>query len=580
MRINCHTHVFNAKSVFNKYTIEILLKRLSGTDIPEPLKTAVDKQLKQVIAETGDYVDEKKFFQNVLTQLSDTKAYKGLLKDIKPSLKIEFDIIGSDKIKEASADALAKLISKICEAFESADKDVRRKDVLDFLDFLRIALQPSVRNVTDIIVNQLPNQSDGLIALMMDITQDGKDNGQFERQLKDTSDMVLAYPGRLFPFIAVNPNRPNHLQLMERALNGMGFTGVKLYPSLGYEIDSPAMYAIYAYCEERQIPVLMHCSKGGFKYDDQYTDYSSPMHWKKILENFRNLKICFGHFGGDECHAGLPEIDGKPPWGGMILQLMEQYPNVYADIAYHTAPMDGGKTEDIYFRNLKSYLGPEKYADRILWGSDYFLVRQRLREKNHWNYIQAMLGRDLFTRIADINPTRYLGLDPKERSWAIDNYVQFVSRNSQHVETMPAPWLIKAVRDAHGDSVVFQASPLGRAWSRNNKVHYTLYEDFNHMEFLEPTPFESSGSIKLSAMAYWRDLRLGSSQMAKMNLRRRAVQLISVFDQKGAIPALIDGKRIKKEQMIQKMCAVLKDGSKTVADLGALCDSLFDFETA
>ena len=179
MRVNCHAHVFNAKSVFNKFTVEILLNRLADVDVPEPVKEAVVKQLKRVIKEAGDYVDEKSFFQNVLSQLSMTKEYKNLLKDIKPSLKIEFEIIGSNKIKDASSDALTKLIAKISDAFGTVDKDVRKQDVTDFLDFLRIGLQPSIRNVTDIIVRQLPKKSDGLIALMMDITKDGKDNGQF-----------------------------------------------------------------------------------------------------------------------------------------------------------------------------------------------------------------------------------------------------------------------------------------------------------------------------------------------------------------------------------------------------------------
>ena len=579
MRVNCHAHVFNAKSVFNKFTVEILLNRLADVDVPEPVKEAVVKQLKRVIKEAGDYVDEKSFFQNVLSQLSETKEYKNLLKDIKPSLKIEFEIIGSNKIKDASTNALTKLIAKISGAFGTVDKDVRKQDVTDFLDFLRIGLQPSIRNVTDIIIRQLPKKSDGLIALMMDITKDGKDNGQFERQLKDTSDMVLTYPGRIFPFIAVNPKRPNYMQIMERALNGMGFVGVKLYPSLGYKIDSSDMYAVYAYCEERQIPILMHCNKGGFKHSDPYTDYSSPKHWEKILRKHKNLKICFGHFGGDEFHAGLPELNDKPPWGPMILKLMEDYPHVYADIAYHTAPMGGGEAEDTYFGNLKGYLGSLKYKDRILWGSDYFLVRQRLREKTHWNYMKKMLGAN-FDQIASINPSKYLGLDHDNLSWTIDNYIQFVGRNSQHCETMPAVWLVKAIRETFGDSVVFDASPLGRAWSRNNKAHYTLYEEFDDTEFLESTPFEASGSIKLSAMAYWRDLRLGSSQLARAKLRRRSVKLIEAFKRNGANLAMKDGKRLTKDQAIKKVFPVLKNGSKTVADLGALCDSLFDFETS
>ena len=199
MRVNCHAHVFNAKSVFNKYTIEILINRLTVVDLHEPVKDAVIKQLRSVISDAGEYIDEKSFFQRVLAKVSATDAYKDMLDRAKPALKKEIAIIESERLEKSSVDDLTRLISKISDALDPVDKDVRSQDVMDFMDFLRIGFQPSVRNVTDIILRQMPNKTDAIVALMMDITEDGQDNGQFERQVKDTSDMVLAYPGRVFP---------------------------------------------------------------------------------------------------------------------------------------------------------------------------------------------------------------------------------------------------------------------------------------------------------------------------------------------------------------------------------------------
>ncbi len=578
MRVNCHAHIFNAKSVFNKFTLEILLNRITDMGIPEQLEKAVAKQLKEVFDQAGEFVDEKKFFEEILSHLADTDEYKDILTKIKPSLKVEFEIIGSEKLKEASAEFLTRLISKVCSAFDS--HDVRKQDIMDFIDFLRIGLQPSIRNVTDIIMRQLPNKTDAVVALMMDITDDGKDKGQFERQLKDTSAMVLAYPGRILPFVAVNPKRPDHFEIMERALNGMGFVGVKLYPSLGFDINSPAMDKVYAYCTERQVPVLMHCTKTGFKHSDQFTNNSSPEHWEAILDQHKDLKICFGHFGGDQFFAGLPEVDTQPAWGPLILKLMERYPNVYGDISYHTAPMDGGGVEGTYFGTLNGHIGNPKFKQRILWGSDFFLVRRRLREKNHWNYMKKMIDPDHYEQITTTNPAQYLGLDPDNLSWAMTNYAKFVGDNAQLVETPPPAWLKKAVNSVLGESVVFHATPLGHAWSLNNKAHVTLYEDFNQNEFLESTPFDGSGGIKLSAMAYWRDLRLGSAKMAKMMLRRRSVKLIKSFKQNGAALTKTNGKQLKKDDAIKVLVPALKDGSKCMADLGAVCDNLFQFKVS
>ena len=578
MRINCHAHVFNAKSVFNKYTVEILINRINEVDLPDILKNIITKQLKKVILDVGDYIDEKSFYEQIIKQIAETEEYKRLLNYVKPSLKAELQIIGSGKIEKASAEVLAKLISKIYNAFDSSDDDIRKQNIIDILDFLRIILQPSVRNITDILINQLPMKTDAIVALTMDITEDGIENRQFEQQIKETSGMVLAYPGRIFPFVAVNPNRSDYFQIMERALNGMGYVGVKLYPSLGYDINSIAMKKVYSYCNEREIPILMHCSKGGFKHSDAYKNNSSPSHWGEILREHNNLKICFGHFGGDEYHAGLPEIDDTPPWAPDILDLMSYYPNVYTDISYHTAPMDGGDVESRYFNTVKNYLNDPTFKKRILWGSDFFLVRMRLKEKNHWNYVKKMLGDDYFNQMSISNAMDYLGFKDDKMSWALKNYIRFIGMNAHQVETKPPTWIEKSVKKDFGNSVVFNATLLGPAWTINNKAHLILYNDFNEWEFLKKTPFDESGILKLSAMIYWRDMKSSSSQIAAIELRKRAVKIIKKFKQNNAVPALRNGRRLKQDQIIKILMPVLKDGSKTLAELGAICDSLFDFK--
>ena len=128
--------------------------------------------------------------------------------------------------------------------------------------------------------------------------------------------------------------------------------------------------------------------------------------------------------------------------------------------------------------------------------------------------------------------------------------------------------------------MVFDATPLGRAWSLNNKAHVALYENFTASEFLEPTPFEQFGAIKLSAIAYWRDLRTGGAQMARKNLQSRSAKLIQTFKCSGAQMAARDGKPLTEGQAARIVAPVLKNGSKTVAELGAVCDSLFEFRTA
>ncbi len=266
---------------------------------------------------------------------------------------------------------------------------------------------------------------------MMDITTgDGSDAKLFKRQVRDTSQAVLDYPGRIFPFFAVNPARGNHLKLMKDALKNGGFVGVKLYPSLGYKLDTPEMDAVFAHCAETETPILMHCNEGGFYARKEYIPYGNPRKWRAILAKYSSLRVCFGHFGGDGNITEHPVDDSS--WTGTILELMATYPGVYADISYNTAPTKSDENAEAYFANLERWLDSDSpYRDRILFGTDFFLVRMRMRESSYWTYFETKLeetslGVDAFKQIAEINPAAYLGLPASAPRANIARYIDFV----------------------------------------------------------------------------------------------------------------------------------------------------------
>ena len=86
---------------------------------------------------------------------------------------------------------------------------------------------------------------------------------------------------------------------------------------------------------------------------------------------------------------------------------METRPGIFADIAYHDEHMAGGAAEDRYFENLKRLLRKDTIQERILFGTDFFMNRVRLKDKNYLSYFEDHLGRD-FETIAGVNPQRFL----------------------------------------------------------------------------------------------------------------------------------------------------------------------------
>ncbi|MEJ2156435.1 MAG: amidohydrolase family protein [Desulfobacteraceae bacterium] len=589
MRINCHSHIFNLRSVFTKETISILLRRLPREGWDPWLVDAAAGLIKKAIGDNA-YVDEEKMMQEFVSGLGKSKKFKQLLKDAGDVIPMEVGLIGSGDASSLGLAALKTVFGKLSEflARRKAMDDAHRADLWDLLDFLRIGLMPDISDVADRIMGQLSGD-DGIIVLMMDITPgDGSDNELFEAQTAGTSETVLDYPGRIFPFYAVNPARDNYYQLMHDALDKRGFVGVKLYPSLGYKLNQ--IEDVFQYCVTTDTPIMVHCSQGGFYARKTAIDNSHPKHWRKILEKdaFANLKICFGHFGGDE------NIVKKtvPPqsWTQQIIDLMTaQHPGVYADISYHTDAMEGAASEANYFKNIDNWLKKDISGKRILFGTDYFLVRRRLREENHWAYFEAKLaetslGNQAFKRVAQDNPSDFLGLpknsdDPGKAN--IQRYADFIVQNRSHLKRDAAPWLQAAVKAKIGHPIELKGSLVTPGWSRNNQAHVATYKFFRFGRDGEDgfmyrshydLRFAGSSGLKLRQMQYW-----NKEHEDAQIFNRKCAAMARRFDKFLTSNGVAYEGSFSSKQVVKVLTGVFKEGGTTFAEMAAECDRLYRF---
>ena len=152
----------------------------------------------------------------------------------------------------------------------------------------------------------------------------------------------------------------------------------------------------------------------------------------------KNLKLCFAHFGGDDQWKRFLESDRdnytsqlilKPEkgvdffkniknedspgkiayiwryvdWYTTICSIMLQYPNVYADISYilHDA---------VILPLLKQTLSNDKLSKKVLYGSDFYVVRNHKSDKAILADMRAGLNEDEFDQIARYNPRFFLNL--------------------------------------------------------------------------------------------------------------------------------------------------------------------------
>ena len=165
-----------------------------------------------------------------------------------------------------------------------------------------------------------------------------------------------------------------------------------------------------------------------------YTDKDTPLKY-----DLRHLKLCFGHFGGDdewkryfeqdrydqsnqltqhlktgidftETAAGKPS-PGKPEqlwkytdWYSIICSMMLQYDHVYSDISYILHD-----DADI-FPLLKETLRNPGLRTKVLYGTDFYVVRNHKSDKNMLADMYGGLSEEEFDMIARANPRRFLNL--------------------------------------------------------------------------------------------------------------------------------------------------------------------------
>ena len=278
-----------------------------------------------------------------------------------------------------------------------------------------------------------------VLPMDMDFMKAGTAPEPYMEQLEELRRMYEALEGTshevLIPFVGVDPRRPRVLDLVKRYVEEHHFRGIKLYPPLGFFPTDPALNEVYAYAEANGIPVLSHCSRGGVYYRGglstemrrdpvtgkpfadgpgaSTTDhYAHPSHFGHVAQRYPRLRICLAHYGGgDEWRSFLkdpwsvleaPPEGAEPSWLSVTSELIRNHANIYADVAYTAA-------HPTYRALIKLLCLKDDLRERILFGSDFYMLQQRVTEREFSISLRADIGEESWELIARRNPRRFLG---------------------------------------------------------------------------------------------------------------------------------------------------------------------------
>jgi predicted TIM-barrel fold metal-dependent hydrolase len=237
------------------------------------------------------------------------------------------------------------------------------------------------------------------------------------------------------------------ITLIAEAIN-QGAWGVKYYPPAGYrpshnEIPSrpwnstlakqwDARYAgftnkaldglnraLFEYCSKNNIPVFAHSQYGEFQARPHYgAAMANPSYYLPILEEFRDLRLCFGHAGGSPFWFSNGKA-AERVWGEQVYEVCTRFRNVYCEVGIFSEIADEA-LRDRFVLNLGELLArptPYKFGTKILYGTDWPMPNAIKVESIFLSRYQDAFNRlalhphyeDFFSR----NAVRYLDLSPK-----------------------------------------------------------------------------------------------------------------------------------------------------------------------
>ena len=169
------------------------------------------------------------------------------------------------------------------------------------------------------------------------------------------------FPDKIISYCTIHPDDPQKAVLLKGYMDA-GADGVKLYTGhsnfADRPLDAPEMDEVYAFCEANNFPLCWHVNLSRQEYLDQF---------KRVMEKYPKLRMIIPHFGVTFFRPG------SPAWNE-FWSLIERYPGLYTDCSWGTREILVQGLEVVSANTEAFREAFNKYADRILWGTDMVIT--------------------------------------------------------------------------------------------------------------------------------------------------------------------------------------------------------------
>lgn len=203
-------------------------------------------------------------------------------------------------------------------------------------------------------------------------------------ELQDRDDRIVG-------FAAVDPRRPNAVELVERAFDEWGLQGLKLHPTAGFHLHDGETYRVLDVAARRDLPVLTDSGPIGAPL---YSKYSDPRHVDEVLTEYPDLDLIVAHM--------------SLGWWRDLLAIaeMKRATHLRVDLSGWQERVEDKPVE--FARAVRGFIDALG-ADRVHWGTDD-PVFDPVYPKEEWiEYVRGLVEREERPTFTDEEITQVLG---------------------------------------------------------------------------------------------------------------------------------------------------------------------------
>lgn len=209
-----------------------------------------------------------------------------------------------------------------------------------------------------------------------------------------TAAAAAKYPDKFVGFAAVDPRRPDCMELLRHGIEDLGLKGAKFGPIYnGVALDDPRLEPVYAYLQKNNLPLTMHM--GTTFVRNAPVELGRAIHVEPIAMRYPDLVMVMAHMGH--------------PWYEECVVVARKQPNVFCEVsALSYRPWQ--------YYNILMCAQEYKITDKIFFGTDFPFARVG-ESVEGLTHINDQLAGTALPRVSDETIDRILASNPFEHWW-------------------------------------------------------------------------------------------------------------------------------------------------------------------